>query len=182
MSQILFPDVLINNIMENKSWFDLHYQQNYEAIYKFCFRFLNCHENALDITQETFIKFYERMNQSGTAIENPKAWLYKVSGNLCLNAINNKNRREIIKNSFEARTTETSTPESILIRDEKNALIRKIIGQLKPESRLLVMMYQDGLSYREMAEATGIPETSVGKTLWRIIEKISQTFKSESNE
>jgi len=168
--------------MENKEQFERQYAQNYEVIVKFCFRFLNSRESALDITQETFIKYYERMNQQGSEIENTKAWLYKVAGNLCLNAIHNKNRHSKIERGLMKNTVETNTPESLMIIDENTILIRSFIGQLKPKSRILILMYQDGLSYREMSEATGISINSVGKTLWRIIEKLSETIKTRNHE
>jgi RNA polymerase sigma factor (sigma-70 family) len=168
--------------MENKAQFETLYKQNYEAIIKFCFRFLNNRESALDVAQETFIKYYERMNRQGKEIENTKAWLYKVAGNLCLNAIHYKNRHSEIEQILPVNPVETNTPESVVINDENAALVRNIIGRLKPESRLLILMYQDGLSYREMSEATGIPANSVGKTLWRVIEKISETIKTKNHE
>jgi len=43
-------------------------------------------------------------------------------------------------------------------------------------------MYQDGLSYREMSEASGISINSVGKTLWRVIEKLSETINTKNHE
>ena len=168
--------------MQKKSKFEILYRQYYEPIYKFCFRFIASHESALDITQETFFKLYERMNLKGKEIENTRAWLYKVAGNLCLNSLNTKKRHSEIKNLMEIQSIENTTPENILIRDEKSAFVREAIGQLKPENRILIMMYQDGLSYREMSEATGVAINSVGKTLWRAIRKISETIKTEANE
>jgi len=174
--------VLIIRNMDNKALFEVEYQQHFEAIFKFCFRFLRSRESALDITQESFVKYYERMNQQGKGIENTKAWLYKVAGNLCLNVLNSKSRQNEIETLVQRNYVETITPESILIRDENADLVSSILGQLKPESRLLILMYQDGLSYREMSEVTGISINSIGKTLWRIIEKISKTIKTEYNE
>jgi DNA-directed RNA polymerase specialized sigma24 family protein len=37
------------------------------------------------------------------------------------------------------------------------------------------------MSYREMSVATGMPVNSVGKTLWRIIDKIAETLKNEND-
>jgi len=117
------------------------------------------------------------MNQQGNNIDNNRAWLYKVAGNLCLNSLNKKTRHSEIENTIEIQSVENTNPENILIDNEKNRLIRNAIGQLKPENRVLILMYQDGLSYHEMAEATGIRVSSIGKTLWRAIDKISANIK-----
>lgn len=167
--------------MNIKANFEIHYRQNYEMIFRFCFRMLGSHEVALDITQETFIKLFERMNGQGLEIENTKAWLYKVAGNLCLNVLNNTLRRSEIENRLDNNTIENNNPENILIRDEKTAIVRNAIKSLKPDQQILILMYQDGLSYKEMSEATGINVNSVGKTLWRIIDKLSITINHDSN-
>jgi len=143
---------------------------------------LSSREVALDITQETFIKLFERMNGQGSEIENTKAWLYKVAGNHCINALNNKSRRNEIENRLDNNIIENSDPEKILIQEENVTLLRKVIEALKPEKQLLILMYQDGLSYKEMSEATGINVNSIGKTLWRIIDKLSTTIHHENNK
>jgi len=167
--------------MNIKANFEIHYRQNYETIFRFCYRMLGSREVALDITQETFIKLYERMNGQGSDIENTKAWLYKVAGNLCLNELNTKSRHSEIENGLDRNSVENTDPENILIKEEKVKMVRKAIEEMKPEKQLLILMYQDGLSYQEMSEATGIKLNSVGKTLWRIIDNISETIKNQTN-
>ncbi len=163
--------------MEHSASFEFLYRQYYTPIYKFCFRFLQNHEGTLDVVQETFIKLFERMNQQGKDIDNTRAWLYKVAANLCLNSLNSKKRHKDVQNQLETKSVENTTPENILIDDEKRMLVQKAIGQLKPKNRILILMYQDGLSYQEMSEATGIKMSSVGKTLWRAIDKLSANIK-----
>ena len=46
---------------------------------------------------------------------------------------------------------------------------------------MLLLMYQDGLSYKEMSGATGIALNSIGKTLWRTIEKVSEMIKAKNH-
>jgi len=158
------------------------YREYYEAIYKFCFRMLGNHENAMDTTQETFIKLYERMKGHVAEIENTRAWLYKVAGNLCVNILNTNKRRNEIGQIIEHKSIENATPENILIQNEKNKMVKQAIQKLNKDQRLLVLMYQDGLSYLEVAEASGINPNSVGKTLWRVIDKLSETLKIRNHE
>nr|NQU93401.1 sigma-70 family RNA polymerase sigma factor [Bacteroidota bacterium] len=162
--------------------FDRLYKQHYNEIYKFCFRLLSSHDCAHDLTQETYIKLFERLNSDMHTIGNARAWLYKVSSNLCLNRIKNRNRRNEINNNLGADDIDHSNPESLLIRDEKVQMVLRAINVLKQKNRILIMMYQDGLSYTEMSEATGIPVNSIGKTLWRSIDKISTILKTSDNE
>lgn len=162
--------------------FEKLYELHYKSIYKFCFRFLNNREKAMDVAQETFIKLYQQMNKGDYHIQNPKAWLYKVAGNLSLNQIKRSNQHTDILEQIDYSSTEKSNPESQFITKENTLRVRKAINLLKPQHQMLVLLYQDGLSYKELSEATGIALSSVGKTLWRNIETISQTIKKADHE
>lgn len=162
--------------------FDKLYNQHYEQIYRYCYRFVNNRETAGDIAQETFLKLYQRMSNIGYSIENTNAWLYKVAGNLCLNSIKSNNRQGTKIDIKSTDCIEVINPEENLIARERTERIRLAIEQISPKHRMLIFMYQDGLSYKEMSNATGIPFTSIGKTLWRCIDKISATLKNSENE
>ena len=162
--------------------FDNLYRQYYEQIYKYCYRFVNNRETAGDIAQETFLKLYQRMSKIGNSIENTNAWLYKVAGNLCLNSIKSTHRQGSKIDLKNTDYIDFKNPEENLIAQERSERMRFAIDQISPKHRMLIFMYQDGLSYKEMSNATGIPFTSIGKTLWRCIDKISTTLKNSENE
>lgn len=136
----------------------------------------------MDVSQDTFLKLYQQMNKDEYQIENPKAWLYKVAANKSLNIINTTKRQREIEQELEFVSFSSSNPESRLISQENRLQIKKAISILKPEHQILVFMYQDGLSYKEMSEATNIPFNSIGKTLWRSIDKISQLIKKNDHD
>lgn len=162
--------------------FEQLYQQHYQQIFKFCYRFVADRERAGDLTQDTFLKLYQRMKNGDQSIENTRAWLYKVAGNTCLNEVGKSLRRSEISLDLPVENAERQTPETLLMEQETTNLLRKFIHQQKPQHQMLLLMYQDGLTYKEMAEATGIPLNSIGKTLWRNIEKISNAIKQMEYE
>lgn len=158
------------------------YQAHYEQIYRFCFRFVGDADQAADLCQDTFLKLYNRMNMPSHNIDNIRAWLYKVAGNLCVNAVAKKNNRTFLLNDNQFKTTVDQNPELAFIANETKEILRLAMEQFGPKQRMLLLMYQDGLSYKEMAEATEIPLNSVGKTLWRSIEKLSEMIKKQDHE
>ena len=162
--------------------FDELYQEHYEKIYRFCYRFTGDAEQAADLCQDTFLKLFHRLKIKSAMIENPQAWLYKVSGNLCINAVESRNSRHDLLHSMSLNSIEDLNPELALIVNENRNMIRDAIEKLEPKLRMLILMYQDGLSYKEMAEATEISFNSVGKTLWRTIDKLSETIKKQDYE
>ena len=158
------------------------YQAHYEQIYRFCFRFVGDADQAADLCQDTFLKLFHRMNSRSYNIRNKRAWLYKVAGNLCINAVAQQNNRASILDSIHNSTSVEQNPESTFIVNETKEMIRIALEQFEPKQRMLLLMYQDGLSYKEMAVATEIPLNSVGKTLWRSIEKLSEMIKKQDYE
>ena len=161
--------------------FDQLYKKHYVQIYRFCYRFTADKDKAEDITQETFMKLFLRMKNGNQPIANAKAWLYRVAGNICLNAENSVKRRGEIMNALPVEHTEIHNPESLLLIKERREQLHRSLNGLRPEQRMLVLMYGEGLSYAEMSEATGISLNSIGKTLWRGIEKIAETIKKTEN-
>jgi RNA polymerase sigma-70 factor, ECF subfamily len=157
------------------------YRQHYIQIYKFCYRMLGNREAALDVAQDTFLKMMNRMNHRNQPVENPQAWLYKVAGNLCLNELSKNRLHQDREKQIDTERVNHSTPETELIENEKRGRVENAISQLEPKQLMLIMMYNDGLSYREMAEATVIREQSVGKTLWRIIDGLASSIKKQDN-
>ncbi len=153
------------------------YKAHYDHIYRFCFRFVGDADKAADLCQDTFLKLFHRMKAPSQNIKNERAWLYKVAGNLCINAVAQKNNRTSILDTIHNNSSDGQNPESTFIVSETNEMIRLALEQFEPKQRMLLLMYQDGLSYKEMAEATEIPLNSVGKTLWRSIEKLSEMIK-----
>jgi RNA polymerase sigma-70 factor (ECF subfamily) len=52
--------------------------------------------------------------------------------------------------------------------------LKEMIEQLKPFDKSLLMLHLDGLSYKEIAEITGLSVTNVGTRLNRIREKLKK--------
>jgi len=137
-------------------------------------------EMAEDLTQETFTGFYE-LKLKGHQPDKILPWLYKVAGNRCLNHLKKGKMIRDVNKSIAKPGIEDNNPEKMLIKIESVEMIRNIIDQLKPKQKMLILMYQDGFSYKELSVATGISYNSIGKTLWRTIELISGKIKEAEN-
>lgn len=56
----------------------------YDQIYKYCYWKIHDRDEAQDIIQDTFIRFMDAAH-TYSEIEKPKALLYTIANNLCLN-------------------------------------------------------------------------------------------------
>ncbi len=129
-----------------------------------------------DIVQEVFIYFFDKVNR-GEKVRYPKSWLYRATYNKCIDYWREKKRFETI-DLIEASRIEDEDNDNSAAK----AALNLALDRLKPDERFLVVLYSEGLSYKEMAEVTEIKITSVGKTLSRILKKIEIELKCQCDE
>jgi len=151
------------------------YTDNYKVVFRLALKTINDNDIVSDIVQETFILLYENM-QSGKVISYPKTWLYRVTLNKCFDYIKHN------KKNIKVELTSNIPSENDSRENIKSNLINTALSKLKPEEKSLVILYSEGLSYKELSEITGIKFTSIGKTLSRILQKLRTELKNKEYE
>lgn len=151
--------------------FNEMYKQNYHLVYQLANKMVNDEEISKDITQEVFIKLYKAIHD-GQKFLNIQSWLYRVTANSCYN-----HHRIIRKNGKSVGNIQVHTenePETSIIEQEVAQQIRNLMLRLKEKEQLILTLYSEGMSYKEIAEASGIPFNSVGTTLTRALSKLKK--------
>jgi RNA polymerase sigma-70 factor (ECF subfamily) len=147
------------------------YEEHAKAIYRLSYRLLGNHEEARDLTHDAFLKLHRTL-ENGSRIDRPKSWIYKVATNLCLDQLRRKKIGREAIGEFASDRLESGGKDEGLQNDEI-IVIRKSVAKLSERDRILVLLYQDDLTYAEMADATGIRKKSIGKILSRAIKKLA---------
>lgn len=134
--------------------------------------------DAEDITQEVFIRAYRAM--AGYPPErikqlNLSGWIWTIAVNLCRNAARTRSRRprtvELDRDTFDAGTG----PEISALEADENGRWADRLGQLSPPQRTAVVLrHVVGLSYADIAEATGRVEGTVKADVHRGIAKLKE--------
>jgi RNA polymerase sigma-70 factor (ECF subfamily) len=136
--------------------------------------------DAEDITQEVFIRAYRAM--SGYPPERIRAlnlpgWIWTIAVNLCRNAARTRSRRprtiELDRDAFDTGTS----PEASAVRSDENRRWAEHLGRLSsPQRTAVVLRHVVGLSYRDIAEATGRSEGTVKSDAHRGIAKLKEAL------
>jgi RNA polymerase sigma-70 factor (ECF subfamily) len=100
-----------------------------------------------------------------------------VTVNRCIDFIKKHPKLEKIE-LFSNLKDEDNSPEI----NENLSLIRFALSKLKKDESVLAILYSEGLSYKEIAEITGIRFSSVGKTLSRTLKKLGNELKKYQYE
>lgn len=118
---------------------------------------------AEDVTQEVFIKLHKHMD-SIADIEMLRPWLIRVALNLAKNTVRGNIRANTRDENYVKETVENGV-YSVESEYEQQAEVNEInraLYKLKEPLRSCLVLKQQGLSYREIAESLSLNETSIG--------------------
>ena len=146
-----------------------------KAIYNYCLRILKNSYNAKDVTQETFIKVYTH-RKSIDIEKNIKTWIFTIATNTAYDFLRGKKRKNEVSLDDENETIssfETYYQEEGLISDVERALL-----QINSNYReALLLFYQQGFEYKEIAEILGVPINTVKTHISRGKEQLKEILK-----
>ena len=139
-------------------------------------------DDAKDIVQEAFIRFF-RVNGE---VRNAKAWLYRTTRNLCIDALRKRRRlvhqanEEQLDFLSEVESEENQDPVRELEKKEKVGRVRHSLNLLPKDSQtLLTMKFDKKMSYKEISDQTGLSVSNVGYKLHVIISQLSNELQQE---
>ena len=156
------------------------YKLHFTTIYRLVSKFSVDRFETEDIVQEVFIRL-DLHYESGVKIQYPKTWLYKVASNICINTVRRKPTLQIDAVN-ELNTGVCEGFELKIEADEHGKIIMKALSTLKEHERLIVIIYSEGLSYKEIADISGVRFSSVSKSLSRALEKLKPLLKNQYYE
>ncbi|MCY7350730.1 MAG: sigma-70 family RNA polymerase sigma factor [Cytophagaceae bacterium] len=140
--------------------FNLLVRKYQQKVYWLIRKMVIDHDDADDLTQETFIKVWLALpNFRGDA--QVYTWIYRIATNECLNFLNKKKRRFFLPiGDIENELSNKIDEEPGLSGDEIQLKLQKALLTLPDKQRLVFnMKYFEELKYDDIAEITG---TSVG--------------------
>lgn len=149
---------------------------NYEKlVYNVIYRLIGNPEDTYDLSQETFIKVYTKINQFDGSSKF-STWLYRIATNTCLDELRRRKRKETfsIDQGIEGESgyiypeqeDKSENIENKIVEKEKALIIQKALGQVNEKNReALVLRDIQQLSYEEIAD---ILKLSLGTVKSRI--------------
>jgi RNA polymerase sigma-70 factor, ECF subfamily len=139
---------------EQSAWrFRLAVAQHHRAIYRVCYGILRDAHEAEDITQETFLRYWQLSGE----VRGVKAWLITVARNKCLDRLRGRKRFVDVDPEFLEQQSDGRDPEWHANRDESASRLQNLVNRLSEPQRSLVLLFDvEGLTGAECAEALGL--------------------------
>ena len=157
-----------------------------DALFSYALRLLRDRFEAEEVTQDAFLRAiralttqYDEEKCTQLAL---KPWLYRITRNLAYNR--RKARRpvhDVQSGSCEgAETEQTAWPvaDRALEQDERFQMVDRALAGLSAEARdLILLRFMEEMSYAEIAEASGLGESSVRGKVFRALRALRKTLE-----
>jgi len=145
--------------------FEALYESTYTAVVRFLYRKVWDPERAEDLAQEVFVRALSH------SPEKPRAWLFAVAANLARDearaAVRRKRHLTLLKGDPIAQPTYEPSAEEQVEHDDEMSRVQNALDTLTPRDREILLLWDAGLSYPEIAAQTGLAVGAVGTTLAR---------------
>jgi RNA polymerase sigma-70 factor (ECF subfamily) len=161
-----------------------------ELVVNVCNSFLHDRDDALDISQEVFIKVFHSAD-SFKGDSKISTWLYRIAVNKSLNFLRSKKRKNIFSsldllledkqnNPIDSVVDNGENAEEKMSKNEDIERMIAVIDQLPKKQKTAINLNKfEGLSYKEISEIMNISVTETGVLINRAKSKIQKQMISK---
>jgi RNA polymerase sigma-70 factor (ECF subfamily) len=163
--------------------FEKIYKEHYEPVFRRFRRLGVPHEDAQDLTNETFLRVYRNIEEF-RGESSVKTWIFSIAQRVWLNYVRwrhaEKREGEEVSLQDQEWRIESETLEKIL-EDEKKAKLYEALKSLPPRMRRCVLLRVHGnLMYREIAVlmkiSIGTVKAQISQAQDRLAKELGQYF------
>ncbi len=139
--------------------------------------------DAEDVVQEAYLRAFRFF--SGFRGGDARAWLMRIVRNTCYTWLHAnrplQDAAEFDENFFPP-DSRAPNPEEVVLQNDSGTLVRKALEKLSTNFReVLILRELDGMSYKEIAEITGMAAGTVMSSLSRARVRLRQALKDLMN-
>ena len=134
--------------------------------------------DAQDVVQEAYLRAYRFFDSFRGG--DSRTWLLAIVRNTSFTWMQRNRpseKAEVFDEQIHSEERESATPESLLLAEVDQALVRKALDELPAAFReVLVLRELEGLSYKEIADVVGIPLGTVMSGLARARKRLREAL------
>jgi RNA polymerase sigma-70 factor (ECF subfamily) len=173
----LIPDqeilALFRNPATKEKGFTLLMQEYQQTVYWMIRRMVLDHEEANDLTQDTFVKVWHNMD--GFREESKLfSWIYRIAANEALGYLRKQKIQRLIPfSSVEYKVQQDLQDDRFFSGDEIQQKLQAALNLLPPRQKMIFnMRYYEDLSYEQIAEILGLSVGALKASYHHAVKKI----------
>lgn len=156
------------------------YRTTYEDLVRFLYRKVWDADRAHDLAQETFVRCLRDRGHKPEAIGNARAFVFTIANNLARDEARSVIRRKkhlvLLKSDTDAAQPIEPAAEDVIEQERKRAAVEHALGQLNDRDREILLLWDAGLTYQDIAAQTGLSIGAIGTTLSRARRRLVEAY------
>lgn len=157
-----------------QNWIRNAIQNHESSLLRYAQHFVHDEELARDVVQDTFLQL---CRQTDNEIQTRVAqWLFTVCRNRAIDVCRKEGRMKLARDNLLVQQTDSVPgPKDVAELKETAEGLAKQISRLPDNlQEVLRLKFHAGLSYKEIAEVTGLSKTNVGFLLHKAISRLRE--------
>lgn len=147
--------------------------EQYDKIYRYCYFKVRNSVLAEDLTQETFLRYFEQTSYLERGRQ--MSYLYVIARNLCMDAFRRKKKEELTTELLEEIPCENPCEDT-----EQTLVLKQAISQLPDEAQeLLLLRFVNELSVYELSKLYGQSRFAVYRKTNAALASLKALLKEE---
>ena len=164
----------------SRQWFDTFVAESRGELTSYLNRMLRSSDDALEVSQEAYLKVFLALRKRGDRDHCPKALLYTTARNLAISRLRHQkiiDRTTLAVTVSQELQTERRSPEQHASSSEDMQALLLVVNQLPPKCRKVMLLRMlEGLSQKEIAVRLDIAVSTVEKHLAKALHSSRDTM------
>jgi RNA polymerase sigma-70 factor (ECF subfamily) len=171
--------------MDRDTLFKQVLEENKDRIYRICCAYERNAIDRDDLYQEIAINIWKNLDKfEGRSLVS--TWIYRIAVNTSLMHIKKESRRNSAKTELDENSLNIAEPpnddrEEKIETGKKIEVLNECINELGTLDRLIISMVLEDLSYKEIAEVTGLTVNNTGVRINRIKKELLKLMEERTN-
>jgi len=153
------------------------YRTHYQDVVSFLSGMLLDHDRARDLAQEAFARVL------GRDADNPRGLVFRTAANMARDearmVVRRKRHLKLLKVEEGVRADRMPDPSGQLESKERARRVRKALDTLSETDRQVLVLWNAGFDYGEIAERTGLSKGAIGTTVARAKKKLVSACEAQ---
>lgn len=164
----------------NNDEFKRRFLSFHSLIYRISYSILENRDDADDVTQEVYIKLWERRNNLGD-VRNDEAFVVTMTKNMSIDLLRNNQRKTTSIIESKDLAFESGEEERLYARDELSNVMKCMHTLPKTQQQAIRLRHFADMSIQEIAMATEQTETNVRQLLSRARRAMKEILNKNEN-